>query len=196
MERTFIMIKPDAVMRGLIGKIIGKFEAVGLKLVGLKMTQADEAKVTGFYPSDDGWLKTVGDKSKKGYEKLGIDIKAEMGTDDPIEIGKTVKNWLIKYISKGPSVALVFEGNRAAEMGRQIVGFTEPFSALPGTIRGDLAVDSFELANRDFRSLFNVIHASGNADEAKGEIKYWFSDNELFNYKTGTEMVLDFIKKS
>jgi len=194
MERTFIMIKPDAVMRGLIGDIIGKFERVGLKLVGMKMARPDEKKVEGFYPSDEGWLGAVGNKSKEGYKKLGMDLAKEMGTDDAVEIGKVIKGWLLKYISAGPVVAMVFEGNRAAEMSRQIVGFTEPFSAVPGTVRGDFSTDSFELANRDFRSLFNVIHASGNAEEAATEIKYWFSDNELFDYQTGTEMVIEKLK--
>ena len=79
-------------------------------------------------------------------------------------------------------------------MGRKLVGFTEPFSAAPGTVRGDYTPDSFELANREFRSLFNMIHASGDADEAKEEIKYWFSPEELVSYKTGTEMVWEFIR--
>ena len=193
-ERTFMMIKAEAVMRGLSGEIIKRIESTGLKLVAMKMARPDSKKVEGFYPSDEGWLKTVGNKSITGYKKIGLDIEKEMKTSDPLEIGKIIKSWLIKYISKGPVIAMVWEGNRAAEMGRKIVGFTEPFSAKPGTIRGDMAPDSFELANKDFRSLFNAIHASGNADEAKEEIAYWFNKDEIQNYKNGTEMVWDFIK--
>ncbi len=193
-ERTFVMVKPDGAMRGLVGEVIARFERAGLKLVGIKMAVPSPEKVEGFYPSSEEWLRSVGEKSKSGYEKLGINIEDEMGTGDPVEIGKTIKSWLVKYISKGPVVAMVWEGNRAAEMGRKLVGFTEPFSAAPGTVRGDYTPDSFELANREFRSLFNMIHASGDADEAKEEIKYWFSPEELVSYKTGTEMVWEFIR--
>ena len=193
-ERTFVMVKPDGVMRGLVGEVISRLERAGLKLVAIKMVWPTKEKVAGFYPSSEEWLRSVGEKSMKGYEKLGIDIAKEMGTSDPVEIGKIIKGWLVKYVSSGPCVAMVWEGNRAIEKVRAIVGFTEPFSAAPGTIRGDLSPDSFEWANREFRSLFNIIHASGNKEEAEHEISYWFSEEEIFSYENAAELVWKKIK--
>ncbi len=193
-ERTFIMVKPDGVMRGLVGKIIKKFENTGLKLVAIKMARPNEKKVAGFYPSSNEWFSSVGEKTLKGYQKLGVDVKKDLNTDDPIEIGKTIKSWLIKYISKGPVVAMIWEGNKAVKMGRKLVGNTEPFSAEPGTLRGTFSPDSYQCANLDFRSMFNTIHASGSTNEAKEEIVYWFSESEIFDYQNSAEMVWDFIK--
>ena len=182
-ERTFVMVKPDGVMRGLVGEVISRLERAGLKLVAIKMVKPTPKKVEGFYPSSREWLKSVGEKSMRGYEKLGIDISREMGTKDPVEIGRIIKSWLVKYVSSGPCVAMVWEGNRAIEKVRAIVGFTEPFSAAAGTIRGDFSPDSFENANREFRSLFNIVHASGNEEEARHEIKYWFAREEICEYE-------------
>ncbi len=89
---------------------------------------------------------------------------------------------------------MVWEGNRAIEKVRALVGFTEPFSAPAGTIRGDFSPDSFEWANREFRSLFNIIHASGNREEAEHEVAYWFSPDELVEYESAAEMVWKKIK--
>jgi len=193
-ERTFVMVKPDGVMRGLVGEVISRLERAGLKLVAIKMVKPDEETVENFYPSSREWLKSVGEKSIKGYEKLGIDIGKELGTRDAAKIGRIIKNWLVKYVSSGPCVAMVWEGNRAIEKVRAIVGFTEPFSASPGTIRGDFSSDSFENANREFRSLFNIVHASGNKEEAEYEISYWFKEDEIVEYENSAEMVWNKIK--
>ncbi len=194
-QRTFVMVKPDGVKRGLVGEVIRRLEQAGLKLVAIKMVWPTPEKVAGFYPSSEEWFASVGSKTMKGYEKLGIDVKAEFGTNDPVEIGKVIKSWLVKYVSSGPCVAMVWEGNRAIEKVRALVGFTEPFSAAPGTIRGDFSPDSFEYANREFRSLFNIVHASGNEEEARHEISYWFSEEEIFSYKNAAELVWEEMKK-
>ncbi|HDR53595.1 MAG TPA: nucleoside-diphosphate kinase [archaeon] len=195
-QRSFVMLKPEAVRRQLVGEIVGRLEKAGLKLMAMKMVTPTAEKVKGFYPTDDDWLTRVGGKTIKGYEKLGIDLEKEMGTKDPLQLGKTIKSWLVKYISSGPVVAMVWEGNRARELIRKMVGNTEPFSAETGTVRGDLSFDSFENANREFRSLFNLIHASETEDEASHEIAYWFTESELQGYKTGTDLVWDELKKS
>ena len=194
-QTSFVMIKPDGVRRQLVGEVVRRLEASSLKMVGMKMVHPKPEQVEKFYPSDEGWLTRVGGKTMKGYEKLGIDIKKEMGTDDPLELGKTIKSWLVKYISSGPVVTMVWEGNRAREIIRKLLGYTEPLSADAGTVRGDLFVDSFEHANREFRSLFNVMHASETEDEAKHEIACWFTQDELVTYKTGAQMVWDDMKK-
>ncbi len=188
-ERTFVMLKPEVAKRQLVGEIIGRLEKTGLKLVALKMVRPTPEMVAKHYPSDEGWLTRVGHKTINGYAKLGIDLVKEMGTDNPLEIGKTIKNWLVKYISSGPVVAMVWEGNRARDIVRKLAGETEPLSAGPGSIRGAVSFDSFEHANRQFRALFNIIHASETEEEAKNEIALWFGESELQDYKTGTELV-------
>lgn len=195
-QRSFVMVKPDGVRRQLVGSVIERLEKTGLKMVAMKMVHPKPEQVEEFYPSDEGWLSRVGGKTMKGYEKLGIDIKKEMGTDDALEIGKTIKSWLVKYISGGPVVAMVWEGNRARDIIRKLVGNTEPQSAAAGTIRGDMFVDSFECANREFRSLFNIVHASETEQEAENEISCWFTKDDFLDYQTGTEMVWEAMKAS
>ena len=195
-ERTFVMIKPDGVLRSISGKIIERFEACGLKLVALKLTVASAKKVEEFYPSSKEWLESIGKKTKTGYAKTGKNVKEDFGTEVDVDIGKTVKGWLIKYITSGPVIQMVWEGERAVEVVRKMVGNTEPISANPGTIRSDFTIETYEWANREGRSVMNTIHASANIEEATFEIKHWFNDNELVSYKTGTELVLDLIKKS
>jgi nucleoside-diphosphate kinase len=77
----------------------------------------------------------------------------------------------------------VFEGHHVVEIGRKIVGNTEPRQAIPGTIRGDYSVDSYPIADESKRVIRNLVHASGSVEEAEREIKVWFNDEELFNYE-------------
>jgi nucleoside-diphosphate kinase len=190
MERTFVMIKPDGVQRGLIGEIISRFEKTGLKIVALKMIRPTVEQAMRFYPSDDEWLKSVANKSLSVYKQLGIDPKKDFGTDDPIEIGKIIKRWLAEFLASGPCVAMVIEGNRAIEVVRKIVGATRPYEALPGTIRGDFSTDSPELANILKRPLRNLVHASDSKEVAEKEIAFWFEESEIHNYKRADENVI------
>jgi len=95
---------------------------------------------------------------------------------------------LEKFITEGPVVALVLEGIHAVETVRKIVGPTEPKTAAPGTIRGDLAHHSYAYADKKGISVKNIIHASGTKKEAEEEIKLWFSIDELYEYKTVHEL--------
>ncbi len=175
MERTFVMIKPDAVRRGLVGEIIKRFENVGLCIEALDMINADPKVVESLYPNDEKWLRSVGTKMSKTYEKYGKDITAEMGTDDTLELGKKVRQWLVEYMTMGPIVIMILSGNHAAGIVRKIVGDTNPVFALPGTIRGDFSVDSADFANSSGRAIYNLVHASENQEEAEKEIKLWFN---------------------
>ncbi|MFB6469859.1 MAG: nucleoside-diphosphate kinase [Vulcanisaeta sp. AZ3] len=181
-ERTLVIIKPDAVKRGLIGEIISRFERVGLRIVAMKMIRLSKEEAAKFYPNDESWLRSVGSKSLKSYAELGKDPKVDLGTDDPVEIGKIIRGWLADYLSMGPVVAMVLEGNRAVEVVRKIVGATTPYSANPGTIRGDFSTDSPELANLEKRALFNLVHASDSPKEAEREIRFFFREDEFVNY--------------
>ncbi|MFZ8849669.1 MAG: nucleoside-diphosphate kinase [Thermoproteota archaeon] len=190
MERTFVLIKPDAVQRGLIGEIISRFEKTGLKVVALKMVKPTKEQALKFYPSDEQWLISVANKSLTVYKQLGLDPKKDFATDDPVEIGKIIKDWLADFLASGPCVAMVIEGNRAVEVVRKIVGATRPYEAEPGTIRGDFSTDSPELANILKRPLRNLVHASDSKEVAEKEIKFWFNDNEIINYKRADEGII------
>ena len=190
MERTFVLIKPDAVQRGLIGEIISRFEKTGLKVVALKMVKPTKEQALKFYPSDERWLISVANKSLTVYKQLGLDPKKDFATDDPVEIGKIIKDWLADFLASGPCVAMVIEGNRAVEVVRKIVGATRPYEAEPGTIRGDFSTDSPELANILKRPLRNLVHASDSKEVAEKEIKFWFNDNEIINYKRADEGII------
>ncbi|MDT7865224.1 MAG: nucleoside-diphosphate kinase [Thermoproteota archaeon] len=190
MERTFVLIKPDAVQRGLIGEIIARIERTGLKVVALKMVKPTKEQALKFYPSDEQWLISVANKSLTVYKQLGLDPKKDFGTDDPVEIGKIIKDWLADFLASGPCVAIVIEGNRAVEVVRKIVGATRPYEAEPGTIRGDFSTDSPELANILKRPLRNLVHAADSKEVAEKEIKFWFNDNEIINYKRADEGII------
>lgn len=178
-ERTFVMVKPDGVQRGLIGEIIKRFEQRGLQIMALKMVKPSIDHITNHYPADEEWIRRLGDKGFNVFKERGIDIKKAMGTDDNLEAGKKVRQWLIDYMVEAPVVAMVVEGIHARDMVRKIVGPTLPNKAEIGTIRGDYSVDSPAAANIEKRSIKNLVHASETAEEAEKEICHWFSQEEI-----------------
>ncbi|USN53734.1 MAG: nucleoside-diphosphate kinase [Candidatus Nomurabacteria bacterium] len=190
-ERTVVLVKPDGVKRGLVGEIIGRFEKTGLKIVGMKMIWVDKELVAKHYPeSRTELLRGIGEKTLKTYQEYGMDPNEQLGTMDPLEIGKMVNNWNIDFLTSGPVMAMVLEGLHAISNVRQIVGNTLPVFADPGTIRGDYSLDSPAMANQQKRTVRNLIHASGNAEEAKYEVELWFRENELYTYKRSDEAVM------
>ncbi|RLC73135.1 MAG: nucleoside-diphosphate kinase [Chloroflexi bacterium] len=140
MERTLVLIKPDAVHRGLIGEILSRLERRGLKIIGLKLIWVDESLARQHYAVHEG---------KPFFEKL------------------------VNYITSSPLVAAVFEGPGAIEVVRRTMGETEPSKAIPGTIRGDLALDIG----------YNLIHGSDSPETAEREIRLFFSEGELLSYE-------------
>ena len=161
MERTLVLLKPDAVKRGLMGRIISRFEDAGFKIISAKMV----------------WLQE--DFARKHYDDIG-----EVGK----RRGEKVLQNMIKLLSSGPVLALCIEGIQAAENIRKMVGATEPKSALPGTIRGDFSHHSFAYTDAQNKGVENVVHASGNLDDARKEISLWFKPEELHSYKTVHEV--------
>jgi len=157
-ERTLVLVKPDAVERGLVGEIIQRFEHVGLKIVGMKMVWVDETFASKHY----------------------FDIKERRG--------EKVYNSLMNMITMGPVVAVVLEGISAVEVVRKMCGPTEPKSAMPGTIRGDYAHVSFAYSDKVNEAVRNVVHSSGNLAEAEAEIALWFSWNEIYDYESVHDM--------
>ncbi|MEK9186137.1 MAG: nucleoside-diphosphate kinase [Patescibacteria group bacterium] len=155
-ERTLVLVKPDGVQRGLIGEVTGRFEKIGLKLIGIKMTVP------------------VKDQVAKHYAKMSGPVLEHL------------KN----FMSSGPVVAMVWEGAHAIGIVRKLIGSTEPLSSDVGTIRGDYTIDSYKLADADGRAVRNIVHASGNEEEAEAEVLLWFKKEELINYRLIQEAVL------
>ncbi len=160
MERTLIILKPDAVQRGIVGEILTRFERAGLKIVGTKM----------LLPDYDHYFKH--------YEDIGKMVTRR---------GKEIFDVTLEMMSEGPVIAYVLEGVEAVEVVRKMVGGTEPKTALPGTIRGDYSHISFKHANAHGIATPNIIHASGDSQEAVEEIAHWFSESEMFEYETVNE---------
>jgi nucleoside-diphosphate kinase len=189
-EKTVVLIKPDGVKRGLIGEIISRFEKRGLKIIALEMFWPTKEQIDNHYPKDEKWIKRLGEKTLEDYKKHNFDAKKELGTEDPLEIGKFVRNWLIDFMTSGPLVKMIVEGIHAIDMVRKIVGPSFPSQAEMGTIRGDFSVDSATAANRDKRAIHNIIHASETKEEAEHELKYWFSPEEIHSYKRAEEDIM------
>ncbi len=189
-EKTLVLIKPDGVKRGLTGETIRRIEQRGLKIIALKMFMATAEQIDEHYPKDQGWIKRLGEKSLKTYEKYNLDPIKELGTNDPDEIGKMVRSWLVKFMTSGPIVKMVVEGVHAVDMVRKLCGNTLPNLAEMGTIRGDYSVDSAALANSGKRAVHNIVHASETPEEALHELKYWFSPEEIHDYKRAEEEIM------
>jgi nucleoside-diphosphate kinase len=177
-------------MRGLVGKVLTRFEEVGLKIVGLKMILAAREQVQSHYPNTTEWIRGMGEKTLKTYRDQGKDPVQEIGTDDPMQIGNMIKDWNVDYLTSGPVVAVVVEGAHAISVVRKICGFTLPAFAEPGTIRGDFSVTSPIVANELKRAVRNLVHASSDGEEARYEISHWFSDDELCAHDTAAESVM------
>ncbi|MEN3607943.1 nucleoside-diphosphate kinase [Plantactinospora sp. ZYX-F-223] len=151
-ERTLVLLKPDAVARGLTGRLVQRFEDAGLKIVGIKMKQMDA------------------DFTRRHY----FDLEERFG--------KGVYDATATYMQQGPVVALLLEGVEAVANVRRMIGPTFPGQAAPGTIRGDFAHMSKAYAEATGKAIANLVHASGSVDEAKYESELWFGADEQFDY--------------
>ncbi|WP_340818537.1 nucleoside-diphosphate kinase [Methanolobus sp. WCC4] len=147
MEQTYIMIKPDAVQRGLMGEIISRIEKRGLKIAAMR-------------------LGVMSEESAKEHYKEHVE--------------RPFFASLIEYVTSGPSVSLVVEGKNAIAIMRAVNGATNPVEALPGTIRGDFAVETGR----------NVVHASDSTESAQREIAIHFKDSEIADYTKIDEVCL------
>lgn len=182
-EKTYVMVKPDGVRKGLVGEVIKRFEQRDLKIVALEMFMPTTEQIDNHYPKDEKWVTRLGEKTLSTYEKYNFDPQAELGTTDPKEIGPKVREWLIDFMTSAPLVRMVVEGIHAVDMVRKIAGPTMPYLADMGTIRGDFSADSPALANKEKRAVENIVHASETSEEAQHEIEYWFGDKPIYSYK-------------
>lgn len=182
-EQTFVLVKPDGIRKGLIGEVIKRFEQRDLKIVALEMFQPTRAQIDSHYPKDEAWIRRLGNKSLTTYTQFNIDPKKFLGTDDELKIGAMVRGWLLDFMLSAPLVRMIVQGTHAVDVVRKIAGPTLPYKADMGTIRGDFSNDSPALANTEKRAVANIIHASENPEEAKHEIKHWFGDVKVFDYR-------------
>ncbi len=167
-QKTFVFIKPDGVRRHLIGEIIKRFEEVGLVIEALEMVEPDEKLISQHYPLDDReYVMSLGHRDVSG---MSAEEKEELYKKNCHIIQR-----LHDYIKSGPVVKMILGGREdTVAKVREIVGKTDPAASPKGTIRGDLGVDSFALADQEDRSVQNLVHASGTPEEAKREIALWF----------------------
>jgi len=184
-ERSFIILKPDTVQRSLMGEVLGRFERVGLKVVGMKMLMATEDQCWKHYNKDDEWFQSKGENAVANREKLGLPVEKEA-----IEYGRDIIGVVVKYMVASPVVVIAVEGNEACTVVKKLVGGTEPATADIGTIRGDYTLDSYQITDVDGRAVRNLVHCSDNAEEAAYEIGIWFDENELIDYRLVQEAML------
>jgi nucleoside-diphosphate kinase len=138
-ERTFVMVKPDGVQRGLVGEVVSRFEKRGIKVCAMKMMKIPKELAERHY----------------GEHK-----------------GKSFYDGLVAFITSGPVVCMVLEGDNAVTVVRAMMGKTNPQDAAPGTVRGDLAMHMSK----------NVVHGSDSPESAKREIELFFNDYEIQKY--------------
>ncbi|HMN19085.1 MAG TPA: nucleoside-diphosphate kinase [Candidatus Moranbacteria bacterium] len=184
-ERTFVILKPDAIQRGLMGDILRRIERTGLKFVAMKFAVLPEEKLWQHYNKDDKWFQEKGERILKGRQENGMPVDKEA-----VEYGKDIIRQLVKFMTSGPVLACVIEGNQAVGIVKKLVGGTEPLTSDVGTIRGDLTLDSYDLAGLDERAVRNLIHCSDQVEEAQREIAIWFDEKEMINYRLVAEQVL------
>jgi nucleoside-diphosphate kinase len=156
-ERTLVLLKPDAVARGLAGRIITRFEDAALKIVGVKMRHIDS------------------EFNRKHY----FDLEDRAGSE--------IYNTTAEFMQSAPVIALALEGVDAVAKVRKIIGSTFPDQAPPGTIRGDFAHQTKASSEVSGKAVMNLVHASGNSEEAKYEVDLWFDSAEQFEYQTLVE---------
>jgi len=139
LERTFLMVKPDGVQRGLVGEIIKRLEQKGFSLVAAKFMLIND------------------ELAAQHYEE---------------HIGKPFFPDLVKFITSGPVMAMVWEGDQIVALARKCIGKTNSLDAEPGTIRGDYAS----------HTRFNLIHGADSVDSALREMALYFDKEEIVNY--------------
>ena len=180
-----MIIKPDGVVRGLMGEVLRRFENVGLKVVGLKFGMLDKEKIWKHYGKDDAWFLKKGSKIAEDRKNAGMVVDKE-----PIEYGKDIIRALEKFMTTCPVLSMVLEGNQAVAVVKKMVGETEPSTSGVGTIRGDLTLDSYQISAVDDRAVRNLIHCSDEVDNAKAEIALWLDEKELHDYRIISEAIL------
>ncbi|HNV96727.1 MAG TPA: nucleoside-diphosphate kinase [bacterium] len=184
-ERTLVILKPDSIQRSLMGEIISRIEKTGLKMVAAKFTVATREQALAHYNKDEAWFLKVGTKTVENRKNKNLPIEKT-----ELEYGKDMLEGNVSFITAGPILVMVFEGNKSIGIVKKLVGGTEPLTSDVGTIRSDYTIDSYELANIDARCVRNLVHCSDEVEEAQREINVWFKDYEIIKYTHLNEKIL------
>lgn len=185
-ERSLVIIKPDGVQRGLMGEIVSRFEKKGLKISAMKMVWPNREMAAKHYDQPESAMKLLGDRTLATYAEKG----EKHWSSDPMEIARDIQKKLVNYLSCGPVLVMVIEGAHAIAHVRKIRGNTNPLGADIGTITADYTTDSYFISDMDGRAIRNLVHASGNVEEAENEIKIWFKEEEILDYDMAIDKIL------
>lgn len=166
-EETLVILKPDALERRLVGAIIKRYEDTGLKVLDIRFVRkVRESLIDRHYPAT--MALSLGEKA----------MRATKGITDPESQGMKVLERLRKYLTRGPVIAVRIGGEDAIQKVRRATGYTDPATAEEGTIRGDYGTDSLAKSTEEERACENLVHASGDQEEAERELKLWFQRTE------------------
>jgi len=164
-EETFVLLKPDALERRLIGRIIQRYEDEGLDILNVRYhRRVSKDLMRRHYP--DSMALAIGRKAQTAIE----------GITNPVAYGLEVLEWLHLYVMRGPVIAFKVGGEDAIKTVRRVTGFTDPSTADKGTLRGDFGMDSLRKSTEEGRACENLVHASGNQEEAEAELALWFPE--------------------
>ncbi len=184
-ERTLVLIKPDGIQRSLVGEIVRRIERTGLKFVGFKFLMANREQLVSHYNKDDAWFLAKGTRVLEDRKAHGLPVEKEA-----MEYGREIIDLIVHFMTAGPILAFVVQGNEAVAVVKKLVGATEPKTSDVGTIRGDYTVDSYDHSSVQNRAVRNLIHCSESPAEAEREIKVWFKPDEIVKYKLLQERML------
>jgi len=184
-ERSFVIVKPDGVQRGLMGEIVRRIERTGLKISAMKFLVPKEDQCWEHYAKDDEWFLSKGNRIVGDRKAQGLSVEKEA-----IEYGKDIIRANVNFFTSGPVLAMVVEGNQSVAIVKKLVGGTEPATSDVGTLRGDFTVDSYALSSIDNRAVRNLVHCSDKPEEAEREIAIWLSEDEIVKYRLVSEQVL------
>lgn len=184
-ERSFIIVKPDGIQRSLMGEILMRIERTGLKFIAVKFLLPTADQCWKHYNKDEEWFLKKGTRIVEGRKEQGMPIEKEA-----IEYGRDIIGQLATFMTSGPVLAFIVEGNKSVDIVKKLVGGTEPTTSDVGTIRGDFTLDSYELSGIDNRAVRNLIHCSDSPEEAEREIPIWFDEKEMINYRLVSEQIL------
>lgn len=184
-ERSLVILKPDAVQRSLMGEIISRIERTGLKLVAFKFFVPDRETLVKHYNKDEEWFLKKGTRVVEDLKSHGLPVEKE-----PIEYGRDIIEANVKYMTTGPVLAFVVQGNESIVIVKKLVGQTEPATSDVGTIRGDFTVDSYGHSSYRNTAVRNLLHCSDEPAEAEREIALWFTEEEIIKYRLVQEQIL------
>lgn len=184
-ERTLILLKPDAVQRSLVGEILRRIERTGLKFTAFKFLVASREQLIAHYNKDEAWFQSKGERVVTDRKAHHLPVEKAA-----IEYGREIIDLIVHFMTAGPILAFVVEGNEAVAVVKKLVGATEPKTSDVGTIRGDFTVDSYDHSSVQNRAVRNLVHCSESPEEAEREIKVWFTDKEIVKYRHLQEKML------